>query len=135
MVLARKRPSLPHVLTKRPIATHHFVKWAKRLLPALKLIERFCVSRWHTPDEPTKRAIGATVFLLAIFALFPIPLINILPALTVALMAIAYLQNDGLLLGVSFAIAIIALVVFGFMVWESAGALEHMMRWTGLSRH
>ena len=99
------------------------------------MIEQFCVPRWHTPDEPTKRAIGAAVFLLAISALFPIPLINILPALTIALMAIAYLQNDGLMLGVSFAIAIVALVVFGFIVWVFAGALEHMMRWIGLSRY
>jgi hypothetical protein len=133
MVLARKRPSLPRVLTKRPIATHHFVKWAKRSLPILEAIERFSRPRWHTPVEPTKRAIGVAVFLLAVSALLPIPLINILPALTIAMMAIGYLQNDGLMLAISFAIAIIALVVFGFMAWESAGALEHMMRWTGFS--
>jgi Exopolysaccharide synthesis, ExoD len=52
------------------------------------------------------------VLLLAISGIWPLPLINVLPAVTIALLAIAYLQEDGLLLAIAFAIAILSLVVF-----------------------
>jgi hypothetical protein len=51
----------------------------------------------------------------------------VLPAVTVALLAIAYLQDDGLLLAVSFVVGILSLVVFGLLVWTSAAALENLL--------
>jgi hypothetical protein len=57
-------------------------------------------------------------------------LINIVPALIIILISIAYLQQDGLLLGIAFAIAIASLLVFALAVWASADAIEHIrMPW------
>jgi hypothetical protein len=42
------------------------------------------------------------------------------------LISIAYLQQDGLLLGIAFAIAIASLLVFALVLWVSADALEHV---------
>jgi hypothetical protein len=50
----------------------------------------------------------------------------VLQAATIALLATAYLQEDGLLLAISFAIAILSLVVFGYLVRTSADTLEHL---------
>ena len=124
MMLARDRPTLPRFLTKRPFDTKRFSKWAERSLPMLRRVERVSRSRWHTPVEATKRAVGLLVLALAISAIGPLPLINIPPALTIALVAIAYLQEDGLLLGLAFAIGILLLAVFGFLIWTSTGAVE-----------
>jgi hypothetical protein len=49
------------------------------------------------------------------------------PAVTIALLAIALFQEDGLLLAVSFVVGILSLLVFGFLVWESAGALGDIL--------
>jgi hypothetical protein len=125
MMLARDRPSLPRFLTKRSFETKRFSKWAERFLPVLRFVEKVSRSRWHTPAEPTKRAVGLLVLVLAISGIGPLPLINIPPALTIGLVAIAYLQEDGLLLAVAFAIAILLLAVFGFLIWTSTGAIEH----------
>jgi hypothetical protein len=92
----------------------------------LRAVERVSRSRWHTPPAATKRAVGFLVLLLAISGIWPLPLINVLPAVTIALMAIAVLQEDGLLLAVSFAIGIVSLAVFGLLVWTSAGAIDHL---------
>jgi hypothetical protein len=126
MMLARDRPTLPRFLTKRSFATQRFTKWAERFLPVLKLVERVSRSRWHMPVEMTKRAVGLLVLLLAISGIWPIPLINVLPALTIALVAVAFLQEDGLLLCIAFAIGILSLAAFGILVWTSAGAIENL---------
>jgi hypothetical protein len=126
MMLGRHRPKLPHFLVNKAISTHHFTKWAERSLPLLRFVETFSRSRWHTPVEATKRAVGLIVFVLAVSAIWPIPLINILPALIIVLISIAYLQQDGLLLGIAFAIAIASLLVFAWVLWASADALEQL---------
>jgi hypothetical protein len=57
----------------------------------------------------------------------PLPLINILLAVTIALLAIGLLQEDGLVLAVAFLVGIISLLVFCFLAWKSAGALETLL--------
>jgi hypothetical protein len=127
MMFARDRPTMPHFLRKRSFSTEGFTLWAKRSLPFLRSVERVSRSRWNTPAEPTKRAVGLLVLLLAVSGIWPLPLINVLPAATIALIAMAYLQDDGLLLAVSFVVGILSLIVFGFLVWTSAGALENVL--------
>jgi hypothetical protein len=126
MILGRHRPALPGFFVNRAIPTRHFTKWAERSLPLLRFVETFSQSRWHTPVQATKRAVGLVVFLLALCSIWPIPLLNIVPALTIVLISIAYLQQDGLLLGIAFAIAIASLLVFVLVLWASADALEYL---------
>jgi hypothetical protein len=126
MMLGRDRPTLPRFLTKRPFATQRFTTWATRALPVLRAVERVSRSRWHTPPGATKRAVGLLVLLLAISGIWPLPLINVLPAVTIAVLAIALLQEDGLLLATAFCVGILSLLVFGFLVWRSADALANL---------
>ena len=49
----------------------------------------------HTPLGATKRAVGLLVLLLVISGIWPLPLINVLPAVTTALLAIALLGKTG----------------------------------------
>jgi hypothetical protein len=129
MLLDRDKPTLPRFLSRRSIPTHQFVKWTKRSLPVLEAIERVSRPRWRTPAKFTKQAIGLAVLILAVCGLFPLPLVNILPSVTIALIAIGYLQDDGLLLCVALAIALFSLSVFGFLIWAAAAALRNMMEW------
>jgi hypothetical protein len=46
---------------------------------------------------------------------------------TIALLAIALLQEDRLLLALSFVVGILSLLVFGYLVWKSAGAIENLL--------
>jgi hypothetical protein len=127
MMLGRDRPTLPRFLTRRAIATQRFTKWSARALPVLMAIERMSRSRWHTPHGLTNRAVGLLVLLLVVSGIWPLPLINILPAVTIAFLAVALLQEDGILLAISFVAGILALFVFGYLVWTSAGALGSLL--------
>jgi hypothetical protein len=126
MMLGRDRPTLPRFLTKRPFSTQRFSKWATRALPVLRAVERVSRSRWHTPAGATKRAVGFLVLLLVMSGIWPLPLINIVPAVAIALLAIALLQEDGLMLAVAFCVGILSLLIFGFLVWKSADVLENL---------
>ena len=70
------------------------------------------------------------LFLLALSAFWPLPLVNVIPGAIIVLIAIAYLQEDGLLLAVSSAAAFLSLEDFGWTLWRSGGAV---MRWIGHS--
>jgi hypothetical protein len=63
------------------------------------------------------------VFLLALSAGWPLPLVNVIPGMAVVLIAIAYLQEDGLLLAIGMAIALICLLGLTWTLWTSAEAL------------
>jgi hypothetical protein len=59
--------------------------------------------------------------LLALSAFWPLPLVNVIPGAIIVLIAIAYLQEDGLLLVVAAAAAFLSLEDFGWTLWRSGG--------------
>ena len=70
------------------------------------------------PFEATKRAVGVVVLLLtAVLLLMPVPLSNVAPAMVIALIAVAYIEGDGLLLAVAFLGAIILIAIASAAVW------------------
>jgi hypothetical protein len=74
--------------------------------------------------DRTKRLVGAVIVLLSATLVFiPIPLSNVIPALVIALVSLAYLEEDGLLLSIALLAAVIVLMVATAAVWETvAGA-------------
>jgi hypothetical protein len=78
----------------------------------LRYLEQVAHPRWPTPHGATKRVVGVAVLILGIAVVFtPIPLSNIPPALVIALISLAYLEEDGLLLAIGLLLAVILLTV------------------------
>jgi hypothetical protein len=76
--------------------------------------------RWDTPFEATKRLVGVVVVILSCaIVLAPIPLTSVVPALVIALIALAYLEEDGLLLLIALVAAVGVLAVAGLAVRET----------------
>jgi hypothetical protein len=128
MMLGRSRPTFPQFLSRRPFHFERFKRLAKRVQPALRAIENLSRPRWTLPHAAAGRLVGTVVFLLALSAIWPLPLVNGIPGAVIILIAIAYLQADGLLLAVGSAAAFLSLAGFGWTVWTSGGAL---VRWMG----
>jgi hypothetical protein len=77
--------------------------------------------RWHTPIEATKRMVGAAIFLLSVtLVFFPLPLSNVVPALVIALLSLAYLEEDGVLLLIALLMAVITLSAAAAAIWGTA---------------
>jgi hypothetical protein len=121
MIAGKPAPAFPRRIATRPLPTRHFVAVVQRSIPVLRYLEKMVHPRWHTPPETTKRLVGAVVVMLSATLVFiPIPLSNVVPALVIALISLAYLEEDGVLLSIAVLAAFIVLTVATAVVWEMA---------------
>jgi hypothetical protein len=128
MMLGRSAPSFPRVLSKRQFDFKRFRRFVVRVRPLLQAIESVSRPRWNAHHDVTDRLVGLVVFLLALSAGWPLPFVNVIPGMVVVLIAIGYLQEDGLLLAVAMAAALTSLLGLGWTLWTSAGALMSWIR-------
>jgi hypothetical protein len=119
MVMGKPAPVFPHGIATRALPTRQLAAVVQRSIPVLRYLEKAVHPRWQTPPEATKRLVGAVVVLLSSTLVFiPIPLSNVIPALAIALISLAYLEEDGVLLAVAVLAAVIVLTVATAAVWE-----------------
>ena len=92
-------PVFPRWIAARPLPTRHLGTLVQHAITTLRYLEKTIYPRWPTPPEATKRVVGIAVLLLdARLILAPVPLSNIFPAVVIAMIALAYLEEDGLVL-------------------------------------
>jgi hypothetical protein len=60
------------------------------------------------------------VILSATLVFIPIPLSNVVPALVIALISLAYLEEDGVLLSIALLASVIVLAVATAAIWQMA---------------
>ena len=90
------KPWLPGFIARRSVARKDFQSLIARVRPWLRRAERMLrprVSALALP--PMEYVVGLVCFLLAIVVLLPIPLGNMLPALSISLLALGILERDG----------------------------------------
>jgi hypothetical protein len=117
MILARPGPTLPRFIAARQVSTVRIAAVVARAAAALKRVERFIRPRWRTPFEATKRVVGVVVLALAPTLVWPFPFSHIIPALVIGLLALAYLEEDGVLLCLGLGAAALSLAITGATVW------------------
>jgi len=123
MMLGHGGPVFPRRVSQRSVPTRALARTLGRAVPLLRAVEGFIHPRWPMPFEATKRAVGLVVLLLGVLLLAPIPLSNVPPALTIVLLAIAYLEEDGILLCAALAISVLLLVIAAGAVWQAMSGL------------
>ena len=124
MIAGKPAPVFPSRVASRSFPARRLAAVLQRAIPMLGYIERVVHPRWHTSPEATKRLVGAIVVILSATLVFiPIPLSNVVPALVIALISLAYIEGDGLLLSIAMLAAIVVLVLATAALWEMfAGA-------------
>jgi hypothetical protein len=125
----RPAPVFPRRIASRPLPTRHLAPLVQRAVPVLRYLEKMIHPRWPTPLEATKRLVGTIVVILNITVVFtPIPLGAVVPALVIALIFLAYLEEDGLLLSIALLAAVIVLTVAVAAVWQTVLGAEWISR-------
>jgi hypothetical protein len=118
MIAGQPGPVFPRRIAARPLPTRHLAALVQRAVPVLRYLEKMIHPRWPTPLEATKRLVGTIVVMLSITLVFaPIPLSNVVPATVIALISLAYLEEDGLLLLIALLAAVIVMMVALAAVW------------------
>jgi hypothetical protein len=118
MIVGIQEPIFPRFITERRLPTQYLFRLGGRAIPVLRYLERVVHPRWPRAFEAARHFVGIVVLLLtAALLLTPIPFSNIAPAVLVVLIALAYIEEDGLLLCVAFFAAFILISVASLAVW------------------
>ncbi len=92
-----RRPWLPEAVASRSMARSDFAALVQRIEPWLARAERLLRPRAALLAlPPMEYLVGFLCLLMAILLALPIPLGNMLPALTISLLALGVLERDGL---------------------------------------
>jgi hypothetical protein len=128
MITGKAAPVFPRRIAAHPLPARYLAAVLQRSVPVLKYLEHVVHPRWHTPVEVTKRTVGAVVFMLSVTLVFiPLPLSNVVPALVIALLSLAYLEEDGVLLLIALLTAVITLSAAAAAVWGMAVGTKWMI--------
>jgi hypothetical protein len=125
MIAGIREPIFPRFITNRWLPTQYLFRLGERAIPILQYLERVVHPRWPRAFEAARRLVGVVVLLLtAALLLTPIPFSNIPPAVLVILIALAYIEEDGLLLCLAVFAAFILIGIETVAVWGTiVGAL------------
>lgn len=123
MMYGSKRAWLPRFIMDKSLSPESFRRVMDRFIPRLVSLERMIRPRyWPFWRRQGDRIIGFLCLFMAVVVAMPIPFGNWLPACSTALMSLALIERDGILLGLGILVAIISLIVIG-AVFGSATAL------------
>jgi hypothetical protein len=128
MIVARHSPALPRFATRRRLATPRFAQVVRRIAPLLRRTEKLIRPRWPTPFKTTKRVVGVTILLLGVTLISPVPFGHVLPAFIIMLMALAYLEEDGVVLCIALALALVSLLITVMTTWGAVVGIERLDR-------
>lgn len=117
MILGHKAVVLPRLIARRDISVDKLARAIRIVTPRLEWVERLIRSRWPTPFRTTKRLTGMIMLLLGLTLISPVPFSHLLPALVIMLLALAYLEEDGIALLVALIAALLSLAVTATTVW------------------
>jgi hypothetical protein len=127
MLFGLEHPWLPKRISERKIEQKSLGKFATRLAPWFKRIERLCRPRLPTLFVGSwPRVTGLLAFLHGIALSLPIPFTNYPFAFVLVLLAIALIEDDGVALIISWASM---LVCIGFIATVSGAIVEAFARW------
>jgi hypothetical protein len=118
MIAGRDELVFPRFITARRLPTRYLFRLGGHAIPALRYLEKAVHPRWPTAFEAAKRFVGVMVLLLtAVLLLTPVPLSNIAPAIVIALIALAFIEEDGLVLCFALLAAVVLISLASAAVW------------------
>ena len=129
MTMGRDIPVLPAIIADHPLPANRVMRLMGRTLPAITALERIVRPRWPMPFLITQRLVGFVVLLLAATLFLPVPLSNVIPGGLTMMVALAYLEQDGMLLSVALGLSAGSLAVTaaeGWAVIQGANFLLHL---------
>jgi hypothetical protein len=124
MIAGQLAPTFPRRIATRPLSTDKLNACLRRIIPILKVVEVAIHPRWPRAVTVPKRIVGLVILLLAVRLLVvPIPLSNMLPAALISLIALSYLEEDGLMLVLALVIAVAVLALDAKIVQDAMRSL------------
>jgi hypothetical protein len=118
MTVGRPGPVFPRRISLHPLPTRQLLRMGRYPIRALTYLERIIRPRWPALFLGSRQSVGVVVLLLTfIVMLAPVPLSNVPAAAAIALISLAYIEEDGALLAVGLASALALLGLAAAAIW------------------
>lgn len=119
MALGRQELWLPEKIAKRTFSRSMLEAIVTRSRPYIERFESFSRPRYEAFAGPTaRRVVGATVVLLGIVLLLPIPFFgNLPPGFAVCVFGLGLVERDGLVILAGFGATVLGLIITALMSW------------------
>jgi hypothetical protein len=124
MVLGHDAAVLPRLVARREVGVERLAAVIRIVVPRLAWLERLIRPRLPPPFETTKRLTGIVMLLLGLTMVSPVPFSHLVPALVIMLLALAYLEEDGVALLIALAAALASLAITGATVWGTVETID-----------
>jgi hypothetical protein len=117
MILRHDAPVLPRFIARRQIAVEKLARAIRIVTPRLRWVEKAIRPRWPGGFRATRRLTGFLMLLLGITMMSPFPFSHVIPAIIIMLLALAYLEEDGIILLIALTAAVASLAVTAAALW------------------
>jgi len=124
LVLGHEVTVLPRVIARRKVSADRLARAVALVRPRLEWLERLVRPRWPELFRSTRWMTGVMMLLLGLTMISPVPFGHIAPALVVILLAVSYMEEDGLALAVSLLAALVSLVITTATVWGTVITID-----------
>jgi len=125
LILGHEEAVLPPLLARREISVDRLARLIAVVVPRLAWVEKLIRPRSPILFETTRRMTGTAMLLLGLTLVLPVPFTHVVPALVIMMLALAYLEEDGLALLLALFAALCSLSVTAATLW---GAVETIDR-------
>jgi hypothetical protein len=111
---------LPQRIMLHPLASKHLTHLQKHAIPTLTHLEKLIRPRWPKILVVARRGGGFIAFILIALSLAtPLPLANMPTAAIIIMMALAYIEHDGLLLVIAHIMGLAFLAIISVAILEA----------------
>jgi hypothetical protein len=118
MIAGRDGPTFPRGIADHPFPTRYLASAVRRAVPPLRHFEKAIHPRWQLPPKITRRVVGVVVLLMAVLLVTPLPMVQLVPASVIAMIAMAHVEDDGFLLLIALAFATAISAIAFVAIWQ-----------------
>jgi hypothetical protein len=120
-------PWLPGFILNRSLRRSDLQAVMSKVEPPLRRLERVLRPRLSLfLSASAQRLIGAFMVLLSTLIMLPIPFANIVPALAIILMALGFLENDGLFILIGLVIGVLSILLVVVVYWAVIASVIYL---------
>jgi hypothetical protein len=124
MMLGHEAAVLPRLVARRSVAVERLARVIGIAAPWLAWVERLVHPRWPALFQTTKPLTGIMMLLLGLSMVSPVPFSQVVPALVIMLLALAYLEEDGIALLVALIAALASLSITAATLWGTVETID-----------
>ena len=124
MMLGQEAAVLPGLVARRSIGVERLARLIGIVAPRLAWVERLVRPRWPLLFQTTERLTGIMMLLLGLSMLSPVPFSQLVPALVIMLLALAYLEEDGFALLLALIAALASLSITAATIWGTVETVD-----------